>query len=232
MIQTIQRSDERGHRDHGWLQARFTFSFADYWNPKKMGFGKLRVLNDDTISPGRGFGTHPHDNMEIITIPQHGEIAHEDSTGSKEVIKPGQIQVMSAGSGVLHSEFNNSKEKEARLFQIWIETEKQDVDPRHETKTLNLKKNELNKVVSGNQDEDTVFIYQNASIYLAEFDKETEIDFKTKAIRGTFIMVIEGEVQVNEAKLLKRDSTEITHADLIMIKAFPGTKLLVVDTPM
>jgi redox-sensitive bicupin YhaK (pirin superfamily) len=121
MNKTIQRSTQRGIRDHGWLKARFSFSFADYYNPNRMGFGALRVLNDDTIAAHNGFGNHPHSNMEIISIPMKGEITHKDSTGSEGTIGPGQIQVMSAGSGVIHSEFNNSDE-DTRMFQIWIET--------------------------------------------------------------------------------------------------------------
>lgn len=229
---TIQKANQRGMRDHGWLQARFSFSFADYWNPNRMGFGELLVLNDDTIAPGKGFGAHPHDNMEIITIPTQGELAHEDSTGSKEVIKPGQIQVMSAGSGVVHSEFNHSKTEPARLFQIWIETAHLNVEPRHETKTLNLKKNQLNKIVSGNKEEDTLFIFQDASIFLGEFDTTQTINFSTKKERGTFIMIIEGSVTINNTILHERDSIEIEEAHNIIVDVTKETKLLIIDIPM
>ena len=175
MKKKIYPSDSRGQADHDWLQSRFSFSFADYNNPKRMGFGVLRVLNDDTIAPGKGFGMHSHSNMEIITITLKGELAHKDDTGSEEVIVPGQIQVMSAGTGITHSEYNHSKEKELTLFQIWIETNKQNVEPRHETKTLNLEKNKLVKVVSGDKDSNTLFIYQDASIWLEKFDKNSII---------------------------------------------------------
>ncbi|MGK0209493.1 MAG: redox-sensitive bicupin YhaK (pirin superfamily), partial [Patescibacteria group bacterium] len=192
MKKTIQRSNERGDANHGWLHARFSFSFSEYYNPKRMGFGKIRVLNDDTIAPGKGFGAHPHDNMEIISIPTEGQLAHKDNTGAQEVIIPGQIQVMSAGSGIIHSEYNYSNKEETRLFQIWIETNKINADPRHITKTLDLGKNKLTKVVSGDKEEDTAFIYQDASISLGNFDTETTIEVKPKKERGTFIMIIEG----------------------------------------
>jgi len=229
MKKFIHKSNERGSSNLGWLKSKFSFSFANYYNPKRMGFGKLRVLNDDIISPDEGFDTHHHDNMEIITIPLEGELIHEDSTGSKEVITKGQIQVMSAGSGILHSEFNYSKKTDLKLFQIWIETNKRNVKPRHKTKTLNLKKNELNKIVSGNEQEKTLFIHQDASLYLAEFDKDKEITYETKKERGTFIMIIEGSSQIENEKLSKRDSIEITDTNKITIKANKNSKILLID---
>lgn len=228
----IQRSNERGDANHGWLHARFSFSFADYYNPNRMGFGKIVVLNDDTISPGKGFGEHPHENMEIISIPTEGELSHKDNTGSEEVIVPGQIQVMSAGSGILHSEYNHSKEKDLRLFQIWIETNKKNAEPRHETKVLNLDKNKLTKIVSGNKDEDTIFIYQDASIWLGEFESKNDITFETNKERGTFIMVVEGSAIIEGEKLSRRDSIEIEDTQNIKIETRENTKLLVIDTPM
>lgn len=232
MKKKIQRSEERGRANHGWLQARFSFSFAGYYNPDRMGFGKILVLNDDTISPAKGFGMHPHENIEIISIPTEGELAHKDNTGSEEIIIPGQIQVMSAGLGIVHSEYNNSKDKNVRLFQIWIETNKKNVEPRHKTSTLNLKQNKLTKIVSGNKDEETLFIYQDASIWLGEFDSVSEISFKTKPERGTFIMIVEGSAVIEGEVLNKRDSIEIEDTENIKIKTNKGTKLLVIDTPM
>ena len=232
MIKTIQLASQRGHADHGWLKTNFTFSFADYYNPDRVGFGKILVLNDDTISPGKGFGTHPHENMEIISIPTQGELAHKDNTGSEEVIVPGQIQVMSAGTGILHSEYNYSKAKDASLFQIWIEPNKQDVKPRHETKTLNLEKNMLVKIVSGDKAPDTLFIHQDASIYLGEFDKKGVFQHKTDSKRGTFIMVIEGSAIIEGETLKQRDSIEISETKSISIKTEKDTKILLIDTTM
>lgn len=229
---TIQRADQRGESNHGWLHARFSFSFANYYDPKRMGFGKLRVLNDDAVAPKNGFGMHPHSNMEIISIPTEGQLAHKDNTGSEEIIVPGQIQVMSAGSGIMHSEYNPSQTKETRLFQIWIETGKQNVDPRHETKKINLKINELTKIVSGNKQEDTLFIYQDVSLWLGKFDAVKTIEFQTKMNRGTFIMVIEGSAKIANNILNKRDSVEIEQTDNIPIETNEHTKLLIIDTPM
>jgi len=232
MIKNVQRSKDRGGANHGWLHARFSFSFAEYYNPERMGFGKIRVLNDDTISPENGFGTHPHNNMEIISIVTEGELTHKDNTGAEEVIVPGMIQVMSAGSGILHSEYNNSKTDDVRLFQIWIETNKQDVDPRHVTKTLDIGKNELMKVVSGKEDEDTLFIYQDASIWMGEFDEATEVSFETDKKMGSFIMVVEGSAVIEGESLDRRDSIEIEDTDIIDIEVNDGTKLLLINTVM
>lgn len=229
MKKTIQRSSKRGMRDHGWLQARFSFSFADYYNPHRTGFGKLLVLNDDTIAPHSGFGKHPHENMEIISIPALGEITHEDSTGSRGTIKPGQIQVMSAGSGVIHSEYNHS-DMITRMFQIWIETAQPNVPPRHVTKDLTLIPNKLNKIVSGNKEEDTLFIYQDASIYLGEFDNDQEVSFSLGENKGAFIMVVEGTATIEGVLLNHRDSIELS--DTKEIKMFIKGKILLIDVPM
>src|SRR3989344_6300736 len=223
---TINRANERGKSDLGWLKSNFSFSFANYHNPQRMGFGRLRVLNDDYIEAGRGFGAHPHDNMEIVTIPLSGELMHKDSTGKKEVIIPGQIQAMSAGSGIAHSEFNNSTKEPLEIFQIWIETKEEDIEPRHETKPVNIKKNSLVKVVSGDKSKDTLYIHQDASIFLGEFTEETELIHKIGKNRGVFIMAIEGTVKVDDETLNKRDSIEITDLDSVTINPSKGSKLI------
>ena len=228
----IHRAKERGESKYDWLHARFSFSFAEYYNPNRMGFGKIRVLNDDTIAPGKGFGTHSHKNMEIISIPTEGELAHKDNTGSKEIIVPGQIQVMSAGSGIFHSEYNHSKTKDVRLFQIWIETNKQDVNPKYIIKTLNLEKNKLVKIVSGEEDSNILFINQDASIWLGEFDKKITISFKTSSKKGTFIMVVEGSAKIEQEILHRRDSIEIEDTKNIKIETNENTKLLLINTKM
>lgn len=226
----IHRANERGGASYDWLKTKYSFSFADYYNPGRMGFGKIRVLNDDIIAPDAGFGTHSHDNMEIITIPLSGELAHKDSTGSEEVIVPGQIQVMSAGSGIQHSEYNHSKNNEVRLFQIWIETNQPNVEPRHKTKTLNLEKNKLVKIVSGDKNPDTLFIYQDASIWLGEFNQALKLLFETNLKRGAFILVIEGLAKIENEILNKRDSIEIEDTNNIQIEVSGNTKLLLIDT--
>lgn len=228
----IHRSNQRGGGNFGWLKTKYSFSFSNYYNPSRMGFGKIRVLNDDIISPNQGFGKHPHDNMEIITIPLEGELEHEDSTGSKEIITPGEIQVMSAGSGIIHSEFNASSDEELKLFQIWIETAKHNIEPRHETKKINLEKNRFTKIVSGNEEENTIQIFQDASIYMGEFDKETKINFETKKSRGTFSMIIEGFAKINEEEIEKRDSIEIEETQEINFEINRNSKILIIDTPM
>ncbi|NCN07927.1 pirin family protein [Candidatus Falkowbacteria bacterium] len=230
MKKNIHLADERGGANHGWLKTKFSFSFADYYNPDRMEFGKIRVLNDDIIAPGMGFDTHPHDNMEIITIPLSGELGHKDSTGSEEVLGPGQIQVMSAGSGITHSEYNHSKIEDLKLFQIWIETNKLNAEPRHATQTLNLEKNKLNKIVSGEQNSDTIFIYQDANIWLGEFDTASQISFKINPPRAVFIMVIEGEIKINQDTLNTRDSIEIEAETDIRLNISQKTKILIIDT--
>lgn len=230
MTKNIHRANDRGGADYGWLKTKYSFSFAGYYNPDRMGFGKIRVLNDDIIAPGAGFDTHPHDNMEIITIPLAGELAHQDSTGSAEVIIPGQIQVMSAGSGIEHSESNNSTEKDLKLFQIWIETNKPDANPRHETKTLNLEKNKLTKIVSGAKDADTIFIYQDANIWLGEFDNDKETTIPITSPRAVFIMVIEGSLKINEDILNTRDAIEIETDQTINLETIDNAKILIIDT--
>lgn len=232
MKTSIHRAEERGQADIGWLQSRFSFSFADYLNPERMGFGKLRVLNDDVIAPGKGFGTHPHDNMEIITIPLKGALAHQDSTGGKVVIKPGDIQVMSAGSGLTHSEFNDSDTEEARIFQIWIEPKERGIPPRHEERSFDVPKNALTEVVSGKKSEKSLYIHQDARILLGEFEKGKKAVFSPGDRKGVFVMVIEGSVQVTGELLRKRDSIEVTGTDAIPLTAEEAAEILVVEVPL
>ena len=168
----LHKANERGHANHGWLNAYHSFSFANWYNPEKIQFGMLRVLNDDTIAGGMGFGTHPHDNMEIITIPLEGDLAHKDSMGNSAVIKTGNIQVMSAGTGVEHSEFNPNADLQTKLFQIWLFPKYRDVAPRYQQITLDksLQKNNFAQILSPNQDDEGVWIHQDAWFYLSDFD--------------------------------------------------------------
>ncbi len=232
MKKEIHKSEQRGKSELGWLHSRFSFSFADYYNPKRIGFGKLLVFNDDIIEPGYGFGSHFHSNMEIISIPIEGGLAHKDSTGVKEVIKVGEIQVMSAGSGVVHSEYNNSKKEPGKFFQIWIETKKHGIKPRYDKKKVNIKKNLLELVVSGNESDKVLYINQNAKIYLGKFDKNKTITHKIDYNNGVFVFLIEGSLDINGNILNNRDSIEIREASEIILKTISDSYFIIIEVPM
>jgi len=228
-------ADSRGYADHGWLKTNHTFSFANYYNPERIHFGALRVLNDDWIAAGEGFGKHPHDNMEIITIPFTGAVLHQDSMGNKGVIIPGEIQVMSAGTGIFHSEHNNSKDEALTLFQIWVFPDKKNVTPRYDQITISdlSKKDELYQILSPDPDDQGVWIHQKAWFHLGDLSKDTELDYTLKeAASGVFIQVIEGEVFVGENRLTTRDAVGITETDTIHIKAETNARILVMEVPM
>ncbi|MDO9633857.1 MAG: pirin family protein [Paludibacter sp.] len=228
-------SDSRGYADHGWLKTNHTFSFANYYNPERVHFGALRVLNDDWVAAGEGFGKHPHDNMEIITIPFSGEILHQDSMGNKGVIKPGEIQVMSAGTGIFHSEYNNSKDQPLTLFQIWIIPNKKNVTPRYDQITINdlAKRDELFQILSPNIDDQGVWIHQDAWFYMGNLSSETEVEYKLNRLEsGVYIQLIEGEVEIEGNTLKDRDAISITDASTIKIKSKNKSQVLVMEVPM
>jgi len=231
----LHKADSRGHANHGWLNAYHSFSFASWYNPDRVQFGMLRVLNDDTVAAGMGFGTHPHDNMEIITIPLEGDLAHKDSMGNSAVIKTGDIQVMSAGTGVEHSEFNPNADLQTKLFQIWLFPKYRDVAPRYQQITLDksLQKNNFAQILSPNQDDAGVWIHQDAWFYLSDFDAgfSKKLALK-KAGNGFYIMNIEGEIEVNGAKLEKRDALGIWNTNEIEVKATTNARFLVMEIPM
>ena len=231
-MKRIHRSEERGGTPQGWLHPRFSFSFANYYNPDRMGFGALRVLNNDTIQPGAGFPTHPHDNMEIITIPLSGTLAHKDSTGVEETLKPCDVQVMSAGTGVLHSEYNASQTEELELFQIWIEPQSMGVAPRHDERSFTPKENELQLLVSGNADDDALFIHQDAKIYRAQLQEGKELDYMIPTQQGVFLMPISGSVTANGETLKERDSLELTDTKNLSLKAEEDADILVIEVPV
>ena len=231
----IHTADSRGHADHGWLNAYHSFSFGSWFNPNRVQFGTLRVLNDDTIAAGMGFGTHGHDNMEIITIPLEGDLAHKDNMGNTETIKTGDIQVMSAGTGVQHSEFNPNDDKRTKLFQIWLFPNKQNVTPRYQQITLDksLQKNNFAQILSPNSDDEGVWIHQDAWFYLSDFDAEFSKKLALKKEgNGFYIMNIEGEIEVDGEKLSVRDAIGISNASEIEIKATKASKFLVMEIPM
>ena len=230
----LHKAADRGHVNHGWLDAHHSFSFGSWYNSEKVHFGKLRVLNDDIVKAGNGFGEHPHDNMEIITIPLQGALAHKDNTGGNGVIKKNDVQVMSAGSGIIHSEFNHSKTEDVNLFQLWIFTNNENATPRYDQKTFNASEriNKFQTVVSpyGNEG---LWIYQDAWISLGKFDKEQEITYTIgKEGNGVFALVVEGEAEIAENKLNKRDALGISETNNITIKIKKDTEILLVDVPM
>lgn len=235
MKKIVHKADTRGQANHGWLNTKHTFSFANYYNPERMHFGMLRVINDDIIAPGMGFGKHPHDNMEIITIPLKGAIAHEDSMGNSSVIKAGEIQVMSAGTGVFHSEFNASNKDELNLFQIWVFSNQKNVKPRYDQMSLNElhKKNELYQVLSPNKDDKGVWIYQNAWFSMGDLSKGWSGEYIIKQSgNGVYLMVIEGSILIDDEKLEKRDGIGISGVESIKLKADTDAKILLMDIPM
>lgn len=231
----LHKADSRGHANHGWLNAYHSFSFASWFNPERVQFGMLRVLNDDTIAAGMGFGTHPHDNMEIITIPLEGDLAHKDSMGNASVIKTGDIQVMSAGTGIQHSEFNPNADLQTKLFQIWLFPKFRNVEPRYQQITLDqsLQKNNFAQILSPNSDDEGVWIHQDAWFYLSDFEKNytSKLALK-KEENGFYIMNIEGEIEVNGKKLEKRDAIGIWEITEIEVKATSDSKFLIMEIPM
>src|SRR3989339_544590 len=221
------KSDSRGGADHGWLKAKHSFSFANYYDPERVHFGALRVLNDDIVAPSEGFGKHPHDNMEIITIPLKGELRHEDSMGNNSVITAGEIQVMSAGTGVFHSEMNNSTQSDVQLLQIWIFPNEKGVTPRYDQKRLNPEsvKNQLLNVIQpkGENNPGAIWIQQKSWFYLGEFDTDSVENYRSKSIdNGIYIFVIEGEVKVQNYLLSKRDALAVVNADELRMEITKG----------
>ncbi|MGS2739145.1 pirin family protein [Sinomicrobium sp. M5D2P17] len=235
MKTTLHRADTRGHADHGWLNAHHSFSFANYYNPDRMNFGSLRVLNDDIVSGGMGFGMHPHDNMEIITIPLRGDLEHKDSMGNTGRIKNGEIQVMSAGTGVFHSEYNPNKDEETNLLQIWLIPNKRNAEPRYDQISIEdyREKNELYQVVSPDADDQGTWIHQDAWFHLGDFDKGTARDYNLKKEgNGIYLFVIEGAVNVNGQSLGKRDAYGVWDTEKITIEAESDTQFLLMEVPM
>jgi len=238
MKTTLYRASSRGHAYHGWLDTYHTFSFANYYNPERIHFGALRVVNDDIVTAGEGFGTHPHDNMEIVSIPLYGNLEHKDSMGHTEVIMPGEIQVMSAGSGITHSEYNSSDSNPLNFFQIWIFPDTKDVKPRYDQRVFDFleKKNQLVQIVGPKDDPENtgLWIHQSAWFSMGTFDKGTEIDYKVKKKgNGVFAMVVEGEFTVGDQKLQHRDAVGISEVDEVKITAdSENGRILIIDVPM
>ncbi len=231
----LHKAESRGHANHGWLDSHHTFSFANYYNPERVHFGMLRVLNDDRVAAGQGFGEHPHDNMEIISIPLSGDLEHKDSMGNHGIITTGEIQVMSAGTGIFHSEYNKNKDKEVRFLQIWVFPDKKNVTPRYDQISLAeiAKTNELYQILSPNQDDQGVWIHQQAWFHLGDLSAGWEGKYDLKDNKnGVYFFVIEGDVTISGQKLNRRDGLGISETGSVEIKADSQAKLLVMEIPM
>lgn len=232
----LHTSESRGAANHGWLQARHTFSFANYYCPDRVHFGALRVLNDDIVQPGMGFGTHPHDNMEIITLVLEGALEHKDSMGNGSVIRPGEVQVMSAGTGVYHSEFNPSETEQVNLFQIWVFPDKKNVEPRYDQTRFdeNGLHNQWKVVVSPKGEDQSLWIHQNAWFSRGNFDAGLTAGYTLKTEgQGIYLMVIDGEVKLGDQVLRKRDGAAISGLEgLLNIEIVQDARLLLMEIPM
>ena len=237
MKKIIHTAGTRGHANHGWLDTYYSFSFASWQNPERVRFGVLRVLNDDIIAPDMGFGMHPHDNMEIITIILRGELKHKDSMGSEGIIKENEIQVMSAGRGVTHSEFNPSKSEEVNLLQIWVFPDKKDIEPRYDQQSFapEGKENKLLTLISPDKDsKESMRINQGAYFSIGKFDAGKEISYEVHTERnGVYVFVIEGEIEIDGDKLGRRDAMGIWETGKFDMKVLSdNSEVLLIEVPM
>lgn len=228
-------SDSRGKADHGWLHSRFSFSFAEYFDRQRLNFGVLRVINDDIIEPGMGFGTHPHDNMEIITIVHSGSLEHKDSMGNGSVIKAGDIQIMSAGTGIRHSEFNPSKTDEVSLFQIWIYPKIKNIRPRYDQATIDDCQlyNNFHMVVAPMGHQEALQINQDAYIFMGKFGADSNVNYTLqKPGNGVFVMVVSGNAETEGYMLSHRDAAEISDTSDVSFKFNSDSEVLLIEVPL
>ena len=231
----LHKADTRGHADHGLLDTYHTFSFADYHDPERMNFGVLRVLNDDTVAPGMGFGRHPHSNMEIISIPLEGDLEHKDSMGNVTVIREGDVQVMSAGTGVYHSEYNRNSDRQVKFLQIWVFPNKKNVEPRYDQISIREieKENEISQILSPNPEEAGVWIHQDAWFSMGRFTREVETAYALKKPgNGVYVFVLEGTCTIEGHVLDSRDGLGVWDAQEISIEADEDSRVLLMEVPM
>jgi quercetin 2,3-dioxygenase len=230
----LHLADRRGHVNFGWLDSHHSFSFGNYYDPEKVHFGMLRVLNDDVITGGSGFGAHPHDNMEIVSIPLYGALEHKDSTGTNAVINQNDVQIMSAGTGIRHSEYNHFKDKETNFLQIWVIPKKRNIEPRYDQKTFKPEERINNfKTVVAPDDETAVWINQDAWFSLGNLKADFSGQYKVKKEgNGVYAFVLEGNVTINGQSLFKRDALGIWDVDALDIKASTDAEILLIDVPM
>jgi redox-sensitive bicupin YhaK (pirin superfamily) len=236
MKSVLHKAATRGHANHGWLDSWHTFSFANYYEPTRMHFGALRVLNDDTVAPGMGFGRHPHDNMEIISIPLEGDLEHQDNTGTNQVIKKGDVQIMSAGTGIFHSEKNKNSDQQVKFLQIWVFPNQKNVAPRYDQKTFedSDKKDRLATVVSpiGTKD-GGVQIHQDAWFHLGKLTKGTEVKYDVKKEgNGVYAFLLEGDATINDIAMNRRDGLGLSETSKLTIMADSDTEILLMEIPM
>lgn len=235
MRKVIHKANSRGHANHGWLDSHHTFSFANYYNSERMHFGVLRVLNDDRVAAGAGFGKHPHENMEIVSIPLAGDLEHEDNMGNKKVIREGDIQVMSAGTGVVHSEYNKSNEEEVQFLQIWVFPKEKNVSPRYDQISIRdvAEKNSFYQILSPNKEDQGVWIHQDAWFFMGEFEAEKSAHYKFQNLEnGVYLFVLEGKIEIDSEVLDKRDGVGVWDANQIELKALSTSKVLLMEVPM
>ncbi|MBU3027441.1 pirin family protein [Zobellia galactanivorans] len=235
MHTTIHKADTRGHANHGWLNSYHTFSFANYHDLERMNFGVLRVLNDDQVAAGMGFNTHTHKNMEIISIPLEGDLEHKDDMGNTTIIRQGDIQAMSAGTGIQHSEKNKSRDQQVKFLQIWVLPNKVNVSPRYDQISLkpDSLKNNLQQIVSPDADDDGICIHQNAWFHLGDFDKGQKTTYQLKdPANGVYIFLLEGKCTANGIALDKRDGLGIEEAERIDLSYLENSKILLMEVPM
>lgn len=231
----LHKANTRGHANHGWLDSHHTFSFANYHDPERMHFGALRVLNDDFVDGGMGFGKHPHDNMEIISIPLSGELEHKDSMGNTTAIKQNDVQIMSAGTGVQHAEYNRNKNEKVNFLQLWIFPKVRNIEPRYDQKTFNPaeRKNKLQQIVSPVTTDPGVTINQDAWLHLGDFEKDASTKYTlNRKGNGVYLFVLDGDVSVNNQKLNKRDGYGIWEVDDFILSADSQAQILLIEVPM
>ena len=235
MKKIIHRAKDRGIQDHGWLKAAHSFSFAGYHDPLKMHFGLLRVLNDDIVAPGMGFGTHGHDNMEIVTIPLKGSLSHKDSLGSVGNISAGEVQMMSAGSGIEHSEFNGSSKEEVNLLQIWVFPKVRNISPRYDQQKYDLEsnKNSFVTLVSSEEQPGVMWINQDSVFSLGKFEQGTTASYQMKhAGNGAYVFLVDGEIEIDGTTLEKRDALGLFDMEKIDISVRKDSQILIIEVPM
>lgn len=235
MKKIIHKAGSRGHFDYGWLKTNYSFSFSNYYDPERINFGMLRVLNDDIIEGGQGFGTHPHNDMEIVTVPLEGALAHKDSTGSEGVIYPDEIQVMSAGTGIQHSEYNHLSNGTTKLLQLWIFPDKKGHEPRYKQKFFDSdeRKNKLQYIVTPEKKDDNLWLNQDAYLSLTDLEKNKFLEYKIHSKgNGVYLFLIDGEILVDDESLLKRDGIGIWETDEFSMTANENSRVLFIELPM
>ncbi|MDG6774004.1 pirin family protein [Thiomicrorhabdus sp. ZW0627] len=235
MSREYHPADDRGVYHHGWLHSYHSFSFGSYYDPERMGFGLLRVINDDRVAPSMGFETHPHNNMEIISIPLKGRLRHEDSMGNRHTIQAGEIQVMSAGTGVSHSEYNDSDSEEVNFLQIWVMPKQLNIEPRYGQKAFDAhgRKNRFQLIVSPDEQDDSIWINQDAYFSLADIDEHQTLFYKKyQPKNGVFIFLLEGNVQIDLDELKPRDALAIPEDDNLEVRAHENSKILCIEVPL